>query len=280
VLSLVEGWRERDNGSQARDPLEYQLSIFGEPSPSGSWAWRFGRHHLSLSNAVINGTRVTPTPSFFGADPADSPIAGGALLRPLGRFEDLGRELVRSLDEGQLACAVLGPQAPHDLVAGNQELTDGLWAVPAAGLFRAGEEWLVEMLSEQHRQADEQLGDHLDALRFTFAPKGIPATALSSGQRQALDALLASYLDRLADDLADAEHAKVTATDAELHFAWAGRLEPGQAHYYRVQGRRVLVEYDNLNGNHIHTVWRDPLGDFGDDPLARHRAKAHRHSRS
>jgi hypothetical protein len=27
--------------------------------------------------------------------------------------------------------------------------------------------------------------------------------------------------------------------------------------------------------NHIHTVWRDPAGDFGDDVLARHLAAFH-----
>jgi hypothetical protein len=276
VLARAEGWLTLPNGRPARDPLEYQLSVFGEPSAGGSWAWRFGGHHLSLSYAVVDGTRVAPTPSFFGADPADSPIAGKALLRPLGRLEDLGRELVHALDEAQLAAAILAPSAPHDLVAGNQDLADGLWCVPAAGLFRAGDDWFVEMLTERHRRADEALGEGLDALRFTFAPRGVSATAMSAAQRQVLDALVASYLDRLPDDVAITEQAKVTAADSDLHFAWAGAVERGRPHYYRVQGRRVLLEYDNLDGNHIHSVWRDPLGDFGDDPLARHRAAAHR----
>ena len=50
-----------------------------------------------------------------------------------------------------------------------------------------------------------------------------------------------------------------------LHFAWAGGPEPGQPHYYRVQGPRLLIEYDNVQdgANHAHTVWRDPEGDFG-----------------
>lgn len=277
VLSRVEGWRASDDGRQRRDPLEYQLSIFGDPSPNGSWAWRFGGHHLSLSYAVVDGVRVAPTPSFFGADPADSPIAGGAWLRPLGRLEDLGRDLVRSLDEEQRHAAVLAPRAPHDLIAGNQELADGIWATPAAGLFRAVDERLIEALAEQHRRADEALGAHLDTLRFTWSPKGVAASALSPDQRQILDALCSSYLDRLSDDLAAAEQSKVVV-DAEndLHFAWAGSLEPGRPHYYRVQGPRVLLEYDNLDGNHIHSLWRDPAGDFGDDPLTRHRAQAHR----
>ncbi|MDP9465115.1 MAG: DUF3500 domain-containing protein, partial [Actinomycetota bacterium] len=37
----------------------------------------------------------------------------------------------------------------------------------------------------------------------------------------------------------------------------------------------LLAEYDNSarGANHVHTVWRDPRGDFADDPLARHRAE-------
>jgi Protein of unknown function (DUF3500) len=276
VLSRIEGWRANEEGRQRRDPLEYQLSIFGDPSRSTSWAWRFGGHHLSLSYALVDGRRVAPTPSFFGADPADSPIAGGAHLRPLGRLEDLGRDLVRSLDEEQLGGALISPRAPHDLVAGNQELADGLWAAPTAQMFRHGDERLVQVLAEQYRRADDALGDHLDALRFTFAPKGVPDTALSSDQLQILDALIASYLDRLPDDVADGEQAKVAhSPENVIHFAWAGSLEPGRPHYYRVQGSRVLLEYDNLDGNHIHSVWRDPEADFGDDPLIRHRAAAH-----
>ena len=51
----------------------------------------------------------------------------------------------------------------------------------------------------------------------------------------------------------------------------------GDKHYYRVQGPGLLVEYDNTqnDGNHIHTVWRDPDRDFGRDLLAEHYAVAH-----
>ena len=45
-----------------------------------------------------------------------------------------------------------------------------------------------------------------------------------------------------------------------VHFAWAGPLEPGRAHYYRLHGPTLLIEYDNTqnNANHIHSVWHDP----------------------
>ena len=53
VLSRVEGWRSNEEGRQRRDPLEYQLSIFGEPSPAKSWAWRLGGHQEPTSMVPV-----------------------------------------------------------------------------------------------------------------------------------------------------------------------------------------------------------------------------------
>ncbi len=69
----------------------------------------------------------------------------------------------------------------------------------------------------------------------------------------------------------------------QFTFAWAGKAERGKSHYYRVQGPEFLVEFENAQpggvlpgeGNHIHTVWRDPENDFGDDLLLRHYAQEH-----
>ena len=81
------------------------------------------------------------------------------------------------------------------------------------------------------------------------------------------------------DGLVESELAKFGPDEAldDLSFAWAGSLEPGVGHYYRVQGSRLLAEYDNTQrgANHIHTVWRDPRRDFGGDLLGAHYADAH-----
>jgi hypothetical protein len=62
-----------------------------------------------------------------------------------------------------------------------------------------------------------------------------------------------------------------------IHFAWAGPTALGEPHYYRLQGPRILIEWDNTqrNANHAHSVWRDPTSDFGLDVLGRHRARHH-----
>ena len=77
--------------------------------------------------------------------------------------------------------------------------------------------------------------------------------------------------------MAAAEHERLMGILPDLHFAWAGGIERKQPHYYRLQGPRVLIEYDCVqnNANHSHTVWRDPEGDFGRDLLAEHYAAAH-----
>ena len=91
--------------------------------------------------------------------------------------------------------------------------------------------------------------------------------------------LIAEYIHRMPDEIAQVELSKLESSGIQrVHFAWAGGLERRQPHYYRLQGRRFLVEYDNTpnDANHIHSVWRDPDNDFGAHLLARHYAAAHK----
>jgi len=117
-------------------------------------------------------------------------------------------------------------------------------------------------------------------MSFTQRPKGLAASAMSNAHREMLDALLRLYVNRLPDDVADEEAAKFAGSALDdVHVLWAGALNPREPHYYRLHGPSILVEYDNSarDANHVHTVWRDPRGDFADDPLARHRAEHHHH---
>jgi hypothetical protein len=81
-------------------------------------------------------------------------------------------------------------------------------------------------------------------------------------------------------ELAEQELRRMREAGLErVHFAWAGPLEPGRAHYYRLHGPTLLIEYDNTqnNANHIHSVWHDPKRDFGLDLLRAHYQHEHRH---
>jgi hypothetical protein len=111
------------------------------------------------------------------------------------------------------------------------------------------------------------------------APVGLTYAAMRGEQRGQLVGLIREYVDRVADDLAANTWARIEAEGLDgVTFAWAGPEERWQGHYYAVRGPSFLLEYDNTqNGaNHIHAVWRDYDGDWGEDLLARHYAEAHR----
>jgi hypothetical protein len=112
------------------------------------------------------------------------------------------------------------------------------------------------------------------------APAGVAASDLAAPQRALLVQLVEAYARNMRPEVADAELGRMRDAGIErLHFAWAGPLEPGHAHYYRVHGPTLLIEFDNTqnDANHIHSIWRDPRNDFGADLLRAHYRSGHRH---
>ena len=249
LLDHVEGfrapWGDRE---RTRDPGLYYVTIFGDPA-SGTWAWSFGGHHVSVHRTFVDGELVSATPSFFGADPADTRLLGGHWLRPLAVFEDLGRELVHAHPD-----AVATKDAPIDMASGNRPfLTEGDSTMNLFSLMRGG--------SGEPPEVDP-------AIPLTRAPKGISSPDLQP--------LLDAYC----------EHVPELGLDAStMRFLWAGGVEKGEPHYYRLQSadsgtagaHSWLIEYDNVqrNVNHIHTVVRSWDGDFGRDVLSAHHAAHH-----
>ena len=226
VLDAVEGWRRSYTGRAAPNRgRDPQLYFVSVFGAPGArpWGWRVGGHHVANNYTVLEGGGISASPMFLGANPAATPLVGPGVLRPLGPEEDLGRELLRSLAPDQLAMAVLSPVAPNDIVQTNRPAVE------------AG------------------------------PPEGLAVARMLPQQRVLLETLVQQYLGRLPGELAVVETERVAARVEALHFGWAGGQDPGQPHYYRVQGPRLLIEYDNVqNGvNHIHSVWRDPVGDFG-----------------
>ena len=107
---------------------------------------------------------------------------------------------------------------------------------------------------------------------------GVRYGELAASQQQALWELLELYAARLEASLAESELAEIHAHGLDkLRFAWAGSIEAGEPHYYRIHGPTFVVEYDNTqnDANHVHTVWRNFERDFGRDPLREHLAAAH-----
>lgn len=117
-------------------------------------------------------------------------------------------------------------------------------------------------------------------------PSGLPAAKLTAAQRKLLDDLIAEYIDNLPSELAEQRRGRLKQAGMNIHFAWAGVIERGGPHYYRVHAPGLfLIEYDNTQNqaNHIHSVWRDFQDDFGVDLLADHYTTApaaHGHDRA
>ena len=140
------------------------------------------------------------------------------------------------------------------------------------GAEEDGARALVESLDASQREKaifrKEAPGDIITMANVKIdplAPEGIPMSALNANQRALLTKLIDVYTGYMAADIAADRVARLKkAGEDKIVFAWAG--------YYRVQGPTFLIEYDNTqnDANHIHSVWRDFNGDFGQDLLRDH----------
>ena len=193
----------RFDRERGRDPGLYYLRVFGEPGGAAPWGWRFGGHHVSLNNLVVDGALVATTPCFLGADPATSPLLGGAVQRPLGAGRGPGPRAgpvvaARAREPG-------GAAAPRPVGPGHGQphaLAEGDRVIPLAGVWRAPFPDAAEQakLQELSDAIDDAAGyddaDH-STLAYTAAPKGVPAAEFDAGQRELLRALLDTYLGRV-----------------------------------------------------------------------------------
>ena len=241
-------------GADLFDPGRYCLKVFGRPGDTGTWGWQLAGHHVSLNFTVADGTYVSPTPSMLGSEPATF-----GTLAPLADDEEIGFRFINSLDPGQRTSAIIHHRSPPGFATriapmiGQVERPDPVFA-PEPDY----------VLSENERDILSYIRDD---------PKGLPGHALRPDQQDALFGIVEAFAGRLSADVAAAQLNKIERAGPEnLVFAWAGGTSPGDRHYFRIQGPVLLIEHDNTQaaGNHIHSVWRDPTDDFGDDVLAEH----------
>ncbi len=107
----------------------------------------------------------------------------------------------------------------------------------------------------------------------TLDPVGILAKDLTPQQKIILNKLIVCHLSSMPTEIAEMRMKRIASEDFnQIRFGWAGGLVEGVPHYYRIQGKTFLIEFDNTthNANHIHIVWRDFNGDFGVDLLKEH----------
>jgi hypothetical protein len=231
IMSLEDVLKIMENDSgERRNPEKYYVSVFGTPSDGSTWGYRVEGHHLSQNYTVVNGN-VIDGPSFFGANPAEVRQGARKGLRILASEDDLGLELMHALDEQQRKVAIVDPTAYE------------------------------EILTAASRKA-----------AFQGQPSGLSASKMNTRQFDALMALVEEYAHNVPDELAARRMAQVNRANRNMYFAWSGGINRGDRRYYRVQTPSFLIEFDDTqdNANHIHSVWRDFTGDFGQDLLQQH----------
>lgn len=100
---------------------------------------------------------------------------------------------------------------------------------------------------------------------------GIKASEFTPEQKNMLTNIIREYVYNLERDKADMEYDKILKAGVEnIYFGWMGSYEEKKRHYFVVNGPTFLIEFDNNNGNHIHTIWRTKGNDFGEDVLKQH----------
>ena len=236
IMSLEEVLRVMEgDAGEHRNPEKYYFSIFGTPSDSGAWGYRVEGHHVSQNFTVVAG-KVIGGPSFFGANPAEVRQGPRKGLRVLAAEDDLGFEVIHALDEPLQKVAIVDANA------------------------------YPEILTAASRKS---------ALKGQ--PSGLSAAKMASNQFDALIALVEEYAHNVPDELAKHRMEQLNQAGKNIFFAWAGGTKPGDPHYYRVQTPAFLIEMDDTqdNANHIHSVWRDFEGDFGQDLLKQHYSTSH-----
>jgi hypothetical protein len=240
VLGALESARQTDDArrgrAMVRDPERYFFSVFGTPSPAGTWGWRVEGHHVSLHFLVVNGTMVSSSPSFFGSNPAEVRQGPRKGQRILAAEEDSARAFYLALSAAQQKQALISVDAPGDILTTNKVAVDPLnpVGISASALDASQRDLLMKVVdSYVSLMASDIAEDRMARLRkagldqITFAWAGDRERGKKHYYRVQGPTFLIEY-DNTQDD-----------------------------------------------ANHIHSIWRDFEGDFGRDLLREHLRSAH-----
>jgi hypothetical protein len=229
---ILRELEKEKRGGAIRDPERYYVTVFGEPRADSRWGLSVEGHHLSLNFVVQQGRVTASTPTFFGSNPnvvrQELPGVPPPGTRVLEQEEQRAFALIQSLDTEQRRTAIIAEKAPADIRA-------------------AGE-----------------------AQSPAYVAEGLAYPRLTAAQQQQLRELIAVYANNLPEDVGSQRLQEIDQAGWDrVFFAWAGADRPGVGHYYRIQGPTFVIEFVNTQpdaaGNpasHIHSVWRDPRGDF------------------
>ena len=238
IMSLEQILQEMEgpNRKFPRDPELYHVSIFGKPDSKGTWGWRIEGHHCSINFTIANGTVAAWSPSMFGTNPGEVRTGPRAGLRVLGQEEDLGRQLVKSLNAEQRKKAVLDTKAPDDILTA---------ASRKASFAEFKGLKLSEMTSEQVKLAEALLSEYTGRARAEIAGPELKRH-LGAGKSKIYFAWMGGL------------------EKGERHYY--------RIHGPTFVAENDNTHND---ANHVHAAFRDFTNDFGLDALGDHVKKEH-----
>ena len=226
VRALEPVLAEIEKNPVRRDPELYYVSIFGDPTPAGTWGWRYEGHHLSQNWTVVRGESIASSPQFFGSNPAevrDGPKKG---TRVLAAEEDLARALLERLTEAQRAKAVISAEAPDDMLTANNRKA---------------------AMQEDRGLSHEELTPEQRGLLMAVIEEYAGAQQRSIAQKR-LEAVRTAGLGKV-------KFAWMGGLERGKRHYYRIQGPTFLIEYDNTQN----------DANHIHAVWRDFTGDFGLD---------------
>jgi Protein of unknown function (DUF3500) len=234
----VEGIRQlelvlkaMENGSATRDPELYYFTVFGDPSPKGTWGWRYEGHHVSLNWTSVKGKIIASSPQFLGTNPAEVRQGPQKGTRVLAAEEDLGRALIKALNADQKKIAIVNAVAPADVVTA---------AIRKASILEDNGIAYKELTPDQQGMFMTLLHEYANVQIEEIA-------------RQRMDAINKAGIENL-------KFAWMGGIEkGQPHYY---RIQGSTF--------LIEYDCTQNDANHIHTVWRDFNGDFGADLLALH----------
>src|SRR5436190_10971034 len=233
VLIVLEN---QAKDSHYRDPLNYHFCIFGTPSSTKPWGWRFEGHHVAFNFVSSDSKIASSTPSFLGSNPGivlSGPEKGKQVLK---MESDLGFQLVNSLDESQKKLAIFADTAPEEIFSTNKRQ-----AVPLRPLGIG-----YASLNESQKKIFLQL---LNVFVRTYA--------FDFSER-----LMKKITDAGIDNLSFAWAGSLVPGVAQYYRIQGPML-------------LIEYDNTQNNANHVHTTIRDLTNDFGEDILREHYKKEH-----
>jgi hypothetical protein len=139
---------------------------------------------------------------------------------------------------------------------------------PLAPMREALQGLLISLTPEQSKQAklearfnDVYVGPGKDG-KFPARSEGVPVSELSDASKDFVKKAIAAWTG---DSPQGAEYRKLYEADLDkVKVSYSGTTNlSDRGDYVRIDGPRVWIEFATQGSDHVHTIWRDRLTDYG-----------------